>query len=213
MWSQSSKNKGHIVLKEFSEWEKLFQQIIKLNKWELCAKRSSKAEKTKEQLLEYFICHHGFRPNYQNVYTIEDSDIQNSMRKKKTNCPFEICLYNYKKNPLVVTISVHNEHNHPLDNAARTFAKISNDTKNKIYSLFEDKKTPSQARKIHERNMSPLDTIDRSMYPRRNDYYRLYYSWLHGRYGAENGPEMWAKLQEAVSKYEGKCYFSGKASF
>lgn len=112
------------------------------------------------------------------------------------------------KNPEFFHLQIKNSHNHTLENIARSFAKISQETKATVFKIYEDKKSPSQAKKIMEKNLDPLQTINRRIFPRNNDYYRLYYRWLVGRFGEQNGEEMWAKLDEMTKNYTGKCSFT-----
>ena len=131
------------------------------------------------------------------------------MRKKKTHCLFEVLMKRSKKRKDILQIKSSGSHNHPLNNVAHTFAKILPETKEKIFALYEDRKSPSEARKIIEKNFNPTETTDRSIFPRNNDYYTLFYKWQEYKYAKENGPAMFKKLKERLTDYDGKFFYSG----
>ena len=206
-WDQISTKNASIILEQYSDWRLCFSNLCEINKWELIQKRSSKSDESKENLNQTYICHHGFRPNYPQ-YSITPSEHMNSMRKKKNHCQFELKIKISSKSPKIFHIWQLNDHNHSLDLVARSFAKIKSKTVEKIHELFNEDKTPSEARKQIEKNLTPIETVDRSEFPRNNDYYSLYYKWQKQLYGDENGPQMFAKIGEFLSKYDGKFFYS-----
>ena len=129
--------------------------------------------------------------------------------KKKNFCPFEMTMKVWQSNPKLCFISIEGSHNHDFGFHAQSFQSILPETIERIHCLFDKKNTPSETKKIIERDIAYEKLTDRSLYPRYCDYYRLFYKWQLAKFGADNGPEMFMKLESKLElEYTGKFYYS-----
>ena len=111
------------------------------------------------------------------------------------------------KEPNNLIITWQGMHNHSLESDhAKSFEKISPSTIETIYGHFDSKKNVKETLEILKKNQNACSP-GRSLIPRIEDVYRLYYKWLNKNYGGENGPEMFRKLKEKADSYNGKVFF------
>ena len=106
-------------------------------------------------------------------------------------------------------------HNHTITSLqALSFRDISNQTKEKVWKLFDDGLSPGLAYFQFLKNLKEIcdelehpDLIymktkaDRSLTPRRPDFNRLYQTYKNEKYGEKNGPVMFAQLEQVIKDY------------
>ena len=64
--------------------------------------------------------------------------------------------------------------------------------------MFDEGMSPMEAIYKIEINQNKLETMDRKCFPQKNDCYRLFYKYRNCRWSADNGPEMFAKLDQII---------------
>lgn len=106
-------------------------------------------------------------------------------------------------------------HNHTINSLrALSFRDISEETKQKVYKLFDDGLSPGLA---HFEFLKQLKNIceglddsdlaylkqkaDRSLTPRRPDFNRLYQTYKKEKYDERNGPIMFEQLDQVIQEY------------
>ena len=191
-------------------WKDFIKIFEELNKTKLIYKGTNKGENGNTKMSCSLMCHHQFKAG-EKKYTVDSININSQARKKKIGCPFEIKICIEKSFPGILNlVFVDNSHSHQIIAHALTFIKIGNETIEKINTLFENSHSPASARHEIEKKAQLQDLADRSIYPRPQDYYRLYYKWLNGKYGEENGENMFLKLRENIENYQnGKIFYNG----
>ena len=116
--------------------------------------------------------------------------------------------------PKLLNLTIWNQHNHDLTSVhTQSFKRILPDTVSKINRLFENKLLPIAVKKEIESTTDLSNIMDRSINPSKSDIYRLNYKYIESRYGAENGPSMFHKLEEFVSNFKnGRIFYNRKFS-
>ena len=163
------------------------------------------------------------------------------VRDKKTNCPSQLILkiqiptkkqvrlatthpYLLSHKTLINLKFCHNHYVHSAHTAhSLSFQPVSETTKEKICSLFYKGHSAASARHAYETELmlecaesgQSLQTVlaDRSINPLVQDYSRMYAKWRSQEMGSDdNGPDMFAKLEEVIKEYN-ECNLSsgGKA--
>ena len=140
-----------------------------------------------------------------------------NLREKKTNCPSHLILKLHSTNNCIVKthpceLILHWDHNHTINSAkALSFRPISEDTKEKFETYFDQGHSPSSALHLHQLNLVAMHEgnekelekyrADRSTNPMYKDVYYLFKKWRLKNHGKENGKEMFQKLQEIIDTY------------
>ena len=162
---------------------------------------------TKGNQSETYICHHGFKKQTQLRDYLDGAGKKSWERKKKTNCQFQIKFTKMGKSS--IKLEVEPNHNHALNSHYETFQKINFETMQKLKLMFDQKISPAQAIKQFQK-MVPLERQhDRTIFPRKCDVYNIFSKFRVEKYGPENGPDMFNKLNQRISDYDGIKYFSG----
>lgn len=146
-------------------------------------------------------------------------------RQKKTQCPSTLRLtlqvptqkqkHAATKHPYLLThravLQLQFLHNHPI-NAAHplSFRPVSEKTKQQFFDYFSNGHCASSARHTHEQmlllnahtdNEKQIMLADRQYNPNVQDICRLFIEWRKSNYGAEDGKQLFKKLQEVVDEY------------
>jgi len=147
-------------------------------------------------------------------------------RNKKTQCSSRLTLtiqiptkkqriMASKSKPYLLThtavLSLEFVHNHPITSGhALSFRDIAESSKENFHKLFENGHSPSSARHAHEQTlylesnteMDAQETLaDRAKNPLLSDICRLFTKWRETNYGADDGKELFEKLQEKIDEY------------
>ena len=182
------------AISEKDAYKNFLDQLSNINNLNLILFRSPYSTKKYETVTSY-ICHHG---NAKRGELKQANFLSN--RSKKIECKFKILVeIGIDK----ANFTIFNEHNHSISSAhALSFAKISEDTIQKMHQLFDKKLTPSKAKKEIESGLSEMEKFNRSTNPTTQDIFRHFYKWKIAKYGESNGPKMFELLEEHIRKYE-----------
>lgn len=114
-------------------------------------------------------------------------------------------------------------HNHPISSAhALSFRDVLEETKQAFYSYFEMGHSASSARHAHEHALymeanseadSQTRMADRAQNPLLQDICRLFRHWRENVYGADDGKNVFDKLQEKVDQYNAENEACGGKAF
>ena len=158
-----------------------------------------------------FCCHHNTR-YHGTKDTAKVLEEKPAKRFKNTSCPFKMEIKKLKSNhdgfPFLVTL--HWNHNHPVNSLqAWNFKDIPANVIEEVHCLYEKGLTPALAYREYMTNLKECckDDLDfhlrkgnRSKCPRRGDFYNIYTEFCKSHFGAKNGEEMLAALDEKVEK-------------
>lgn len=193
------------------DWTVFFAEFKKINNIHLVYKHTNPRANNKSIINAAFMCHHGFRTD-SSQYNADDQITL--ARKKKTDCKFEAVFTIKAIQPNVLVVKLNGIHNHEVDGAhAQSFRKILPETILSVEKLFENDVRPIDAKNEIENSLTLEQITDRSLNPSKSDMYMLYYKWIVNRYGPENGPTMFEKLEETISQLKNcNVYFSSNSN-
>ncbi|XP_066933770.1 uncharacterized protein [Clytia hemisphaerica] len=177
---------------------------------------SSTRKQSDKSLYEKYIylrCHHKTRYTKTNPELIRKQ--KPSKRFKNTDCPFSLCLKFKKHNDTTshdfnCNINLEWNHNHPTRSLqALSFKDIQKSTQADIAKLFDQGFTPGPAyrefwRLIKEVCSNELElhklTSDRSRFPRRTDFNKLFTDYHRQKFGSKDLESMFRVLGSLVEK-------------
>ncbi|CAG8821110.1 8206_t:CDS:2, partial [Cetraspora pellucida] len=130
-------------------------------------------------------------------------------RMRDTNCSATSSIQLLKRTdpyPCIITLYFH--HNHPLGSSHVTgFRPISDKTKDELFKLFENGHNPSSAYHTYwEQLQIKCDNdeeilADRAIAPCKNDVFYLYKKHRDQYLGAQNGEDMFDRLEKEVAEF------------
>ena len=191
--------------KFISSYNKKTNETLKL------AISKSLTSKSGYEINKTFRCHHNTR-YHGTKDTAKVFEEKPAKRFKNTSCPFKMEIKKLKSNhdgfPFLVTL--HWNHNHPVNSLqAWNFKDIPANIIEEVHCLYEKGLTPALAYREYMTNLKECckDDLDfhhrkgdRSKCPRRGDFYNIYTEFCKSHFGAKNGEEMLAALDEKVEK-------------
>lgn len=140
--------------------------------------------------------------------------LMHDLRQKKTNCPsrlkFTVLVPPKKKrlasHPAILEVTYN--HNHPIESAhALSFRPINPEVKETFFKLFRKGHSAASAFHWHETKLfldggeDQLLLADRATNPTKPDISRLYDEWRKTELGADNGKQLFDKLEMEVCSY------------
>lgn len=217
-----------INVSNVDEGKRWLQSMMKHSK---CTYRQTKGRKPGLKRVLYKVemhCQHKRKPlTPRQVEQKATARVKNSrkilmheLRQKKTDCPsvlkFTVAIPTKKDryasvdylvtHPTVLHIT-HN-HNHPIESAhALSFRPIDPETKESFFKLFRMGHSASSAYHWHETKLfldggeDQLLLADRATNPTKSDISRLYEDWRKKELGADNGKELFDKLELEIQAY------------
>ncbi|KAF0356171.1 hypothetical protein F8M41_014815 [Gigaspora margarita] len=188
------KTNYHINIHTIEESKEWLQKFMDLHKVTMRETRGCTIKDVHYILSNRFHCIHSHavkqkqgKKNNNESY-VENTQIQDincpveNTRIRDTNCPATLSIQVLKRSdPYPCSISLYFHHNHPLNSShVMGFRPLSNETKSKIFRLFETGHNPGSAYHTYweqlqlDYNNNEEILADRAMAPRKNDIFYLY---------------------------------------
>lgn len=173
--------------------------------------RITRGTKTKGTRLVYKSCRtKGKRvtrdhPKKTGLQTLQKTDCDSTLLiKVHSQENFKVL---YRSHPCEVLL--HWEHNHSIKSAhALSFRPVSEETKLRFFSYFDQGHSPGSAKHLHSLNLAMEHegnveqvSADRSINPLSRDVYYMFEKWREKKHGKDNGESMFELLEKKICTY------------